>query len=475
VLNFEPPNLMAISSPRAPEETFAEVKLAPHANSGSHFFLEHASTWSLLISLAMLATFLVMHAYGALRAPPILADKEEYYALNSTEGNVSIDVDVTLSQLVPGHRFIAVNASLVPKDASKAFALPVDVTVRTTYMRNFNVTGTDTGDQKSKADLVYVAGDNHTNFFPVVQASVLEADTLQIRTSVETDFTGIAGFLFHWDFANPSAEKYDRSSKLLMSFLVGYMLVVFALYLRFDAESFTQIFLLVIGVTGVFASNPLTYFFPQAPGAHISNHIFMAVFEAVFRLFLIAQLELLRTHSTAPPTIFLVVLGVFFAFFATVQAAATYDREAHVVQAQKDVALVFQTEYALIVLDVLFTLGSIAYLIVAAISNEGVNPRRVALVGVSLVGIILSLLISEVYFVLTNTKLYTTVPSLLVSSTHVTFAAIALFLLHSGGGRQYDAIAEQAKPDASHMDIERRSDDDDSDGDEEEDDDDTHK
>jgi hypothetical protein len=422
----------------------------------------------------MLTTFMGMHTYGALHAPAILGDKEEYYMLNGTDGNVSIDVDITLSQLVPGHRFLSVNGSLVPKDASKVFTIPVDVTVRTTYLLNFNVTNKDAADEKSKADLVYVPGNNHTTFFPVLQASVLDVDTVQIRTSVETDFTPITGFLFHWEFANPSAEKYDRSSKLLMSFLIGYMLVVFSLYLRFDAESFTQIFLLVIGVTGVFASNPLTYFFPQGPGAHISNHIFMAVFQAVFRVFLIAELELLRSHSSAPPPAFLVVLGVFFAFYATVQAAATYDREAHVVQAQRDVAVVFQTESALIVLDLLFATAAVMYLIVAAAANEGVNPRRVALIGVSLVGVVLSILISEVWFVLANRSLYTTMPSLLVSSTHISFASIVLFMLHSGGGRPYDAIAEQAKADAAQaLALDQQSDDDDSEGDEEEDEDDT--
>jgi hypothetical protein len=467
---------MAFTAPKAAEETFTDVKLAAHANAGSHFFLEHASTWSLLVSLAMLATFLVMHGYGAIRAPPILADKEEYYALNTTEGNVSIDVDITLSQLQAGHRFVTVNGSLVPRDASKAFTLPVEVSVRCTYLKNYNVTSKDANDVKSKSDLVYVAGENHTNFFEVTHANVLEIDTLQIRTTIQTDFATIGGFLFHWDFANPSAEKYDRSSKLLMSFLVGYMLVVFALYLKFDAESFTQIFLLVIGVTGVFASNPLTYFFPPGPGAHISDHIFMSVFQAVFRVFLIAQLELLRSHATSPPTIFLVILGVVFAFYATVQAAATYDRQAHVLQSQREQLIVLQTELALMILDGIFALGSIIYLIIAAVANEGANPRRVCLIGVSLLGIVCSVLVSEVFFVLTGKKMYTTVPSLLTSSTHVTFAAIGLFLLHTGGGRQYDAIADQAKAEVVGMDIDRPTDDGGSDDDdEEEDDDDTHK
>jgi hypothetical protein len=423
----------------------------------------------------MLAGLCVMRAYGAILAPPIFAVKEEYHTLNTTQSNVSIEIDITLSQFVPAHRFLAVNGSLVPRDASKSFTLPVYVTVHAIYFRNSTVIDSDTGYKSSHADLVYVAGDNHTSFFSAMQSSLLDADTIRIRTSVETDFTGIGGFLFRWACADPSAEKYDRSSKLLNSFLVGYLLIAFVLYLRFDAESFTQIFLLVIGVTGVLASNPLTYFFPQGPGAHISNHIFMAVFQAVVRLFLIAQLELLAAHSASAPTAFLIVLGIFFAFFATVQAAATYDREAHVLRAQKVVALVLQTEYALIIFDLLFAVGSILTLIDAAVSNAGVYPRRVALFGVSIIGILGAILIGEVYFVLANKYMYTTIPSLLVSSTHMSFAGIALFLLHSGGGTQYNAIAEQPKADAVQMALDEQSDHGDYEGDEEEDERETQK
>jgi hypothetical protein len=308
----------------------------------------------------------------------------------------------------------------------------------------------------------------------MAHASVVDIDTLEVRTAVQTDFSAIAGFLFHWDFANPGAEKYDRSSKLLMSFLVGYMLVVFSLYLKFDAESFTQILLLVVGVTGVFASNPLTYSFRPGPGAHISDHIFMPAFQAVLEFFLLCQLELLCRHATSPRPALLVVLAVFFAFYATVQAAATYDRQAHVLQAEREVHVVLQTELALVVLDAIFALAALVYFVVAAVANEGVNPHRVALFGVSLPGVIGTTLVAEVYFVLAGKDMCTIIPSPLTSSTHITFAAIDFFLLHTGGGRQYDAIPDQAKTQAEAIDFEPQSDggvsDDESDEEEEGDD-----
>jgi hypothetical protein len=459
---------MSFAAPESTEEAFAEVKLAPHKNAGSHLFLENASGWSLVVILCLLALFVVGHAWTAICAPPILLDKEDYYALNATEGNVTYDVDITYSQILPGHRFININGSLVPRDVTKDFTISVDVSVRTTFLKNSNTTSDDVMEARSGVKLVYTAGQNHTAFFPVTQVTTADFDTLQVRTSVETDFTTIQGFLFRCDYGNAAAETYERSSKLLMSFLIGSMLVAFALSLKFDAESFTQIFLLVIGVTGVFAGNPLSYFFTQGARPHISNHISMSVFQSIYRLFLFTELELLRSHINSPPTSFLIILGVFFAFYATVQAAAYYDRETLLVQAQREVPMIFQTEIALMIFDGIFALISLIYFVVAVVSNEGANPRRLCLIGISLFAILMAIMIAEVYFVLVNKCLYTTIPGLLVSSTHVMFAAISLFLLHTGGGRQYDAIADQGKAGGEKMNLDAQYEDDsDSSGEEE--------
>jgi hypothetical protein len=156
-------------------------------------------------------------------------------------------------------------------------------------------------------------GKNQSSWFYVMRAASRDIDTL--RLTVMADYRPSEVFLFHWDFGNSSAEKYDQSAKLLMSFLVGYVLAVFAFYLRFDSEYFTQVFLLVIGVTGVFAGNPLNYFSGVAPGSRVSDHIFMAVFIAVFRVFALLQLELLRTDSHTHPKGPIIALAAVFLSF----------------------------------------------------------------------------------------------------------------------------------------------------------------
>jgi hypothetical protein len=96
----------------------------------------------------------------------------------------------------------------------------------------------------------------------VTRVALRDIDTLWQRPTVITDIRSIEAFLFHWDFSKSSAEKCDELAKLVMSFLVGYMLVVFAFSFRFDFGYFTQVSLVVVGITKVFAVNWIN-FVPQ--------------------------------------------------------------------------------------------------------------------------------------------------------------------------------------------------------------------
>jgi hypothetical protein len=222
------------------DEKFEAVELAPHPNAGSHFFLEHTSFWSLATTLGLLVAFIVMHTYAALRSPYLLSHKEEFFKVNSTEQNVSIDVDIALSQLQEGHRFVAVNGSLIRNTTDADTTIPIDLTVRRTMTKNYSVISHDS-DDKRRYTLQWEPGSNRSSPFDVVHVPVRGADTIQIKMTVQTDYTGVAGFQFRWDFASPSAAKYSRSGQLLLSFLIGYMLVVLAFYMKFDSESFTDL------------------------------------------------------------------------------------------------------------------------------------------------------------------------------------------------------------------------------------------
>jgi hypothetical protein len=249
------------------------------------------------------------------------------------------------------------------------------------------------------------------------------------------------------------------------------MLVLFAFYLKFDSESFTQTFLLVIGITGVFSSNPITYFYPRVAGGRFADHILMAIFAAIFRMFLILELEMLRSHSTAPKSTLTIILAVIFAFIATVDAAANYDRQSHITHTISSDHIVLQTEWARAALHLIYAVAVSVYLVLAICGNDGINARRLWYFGFSVVCILLVTLFTDVYCVVSGLWMYTFRPSLLSASTIATFAGMTLFMLHSGGLPAYVGLDKVTEADHQVIELDQISDDageDQADADEEE-------
>jgi hypothetical protein len=197
----------------------------------------------------------------------------------------------------------------------------------------------------------------------------------------------------------------------------------------------------------------------------------MSVFTAAFRLFLILELEMLRGKSTAPATLLIILFGIFFGFYATVDAAASYDRATHVIQSESETAVVLQTETALMIFDSVYIVCSVVYLILAVLQNDGVNSRRIGFFSFAVLTTSAVTILTHVVFVVLNKYMYSVMPSMLFSSIHITVASMCIFLLHCGGGPEYKEMDTKDDQGPGIMDVEVRSDDDDEvDGDDEEED-----
>jgi hypothetical protein len=194
----------------------------------------------------------------------------------------------------------------------------------------------------------------------------------------------------------------------------------------------------------VFASNPLAHFLrSKATSAQIFDHTLLAVFTAVF---LLLELEMLRMHSTTPKTVLVVIFVTFFGFYATVDAAAGYDRQTRVIQAE--VPVVLQTETALTGLDGFYVLVWLIYSIVTCMQNDMVNTRRVAFFAFAVIATDGIPIITQTVFVLLNKFMYSVLSSMLFCSIHITVESMEIFLLHSGGGPEYTGLpkADEARP-----------------------------
>jgi hypothetical protein len=152
-------------------------------------------------------------------------------------------------------------------------------------------------------------GESASEFFPVLQAEVIDYDTAQVELSLDGDFDGIQGISFQWGFANPSPAKYVKGLKAIESILIGYFLV-HVLSRGDGVHTFHEALGIVLGVAGIVASNPFGLLFSTPPGR--IDHFLMAVYLGVFRMCCFFQIEFVRNRKPSTNLFFaLLVVGFF--------------------------------------------------------------------------------------------------------------------------------------------------------------------
>jgi hypothetical protein len=182
----------------------------------------------------------------------------------------------------------------------------------------------------------------------------------------------------------------------------------------------------------------------------------MAVFLAVFRMFIIVQLELLRGHTSAPRPMLMILFGTFFGFYATIDSAAAFEREMHIFRSQLQVPIILSTEISRIYMDTGFVIVAFVYLVLAGVMCDRINFRRFIFIGLLTVTAGSVTIVTQVWFVLKSIAMYSMAPGIFFASVHMSLAAAALFLLHLDDGKKYEGLKE-GEDDHRGLDIERAS------------------
>jgi hypothetical protein len=308
-----------------------------------------------------------------------------------------------------------------------------------------------------KEPLLLAFKNGKSNFFKVARIIISDIDTLELRVTAQGDYSEIDGFLFNWTFASTNVQKYQNSGRLWRSILIVYMFVIFLIYLKLDAEIFTQVFLIILGVLGLFASNPLGVLFPSEK-LRVADHFLPAIFNAVYRMFLILEIILLATRKSTPPPILVLALVFIFGCYITIEAFASYDRSARTEVGRPVAPAVLKSERAEMWWHTIYVLISGLCFVGAGITNDGSNFRRLVFFGCSLFLSGTVTLVTKVYAVRRLIHLYSMVPGLIYSAVHSTLTAMALFFMHHTGGVEYKGLDNEV-PGAANtgLDIEQIS------------------
>jgi hypothetical protein len=412
-------------------DDFGTSRASDTSNSKTVFFLDSASLGPLFFTFFLLVSINIVHVAVSRRCPSLFSLREDSIALAGRTVNRGVELDLIISNLRQTHAFIALNCTLIRRHTTlKASPFILDASSRVTFSKNFATTMVvDT--PRAAHRLSFPAGSLSSSAFSVLKREVSDFDTLDVKLSLSGALDLVRNASFLWSFVNPAAIGYIRSVRGLMSFVVLFMVFLFCFFLVFDAGIFTQTFCLVLGLAGVFASNPIAVFFPSGSSNVVSDHVLVATHNNVFRFFCLIQFEIMRRNKAVPNPLVFLGLGVFFAFAVTIDASASFDRIRHPMAATLEserVRLAVSGIYAAIAL-VWVGLGIVQ-------SKSETLARRAFVFGFFLAGdLVIGLLVQfQVVAHVTAIVIQSTVP--------ISMGAFAIFLLHTTARQEYQQMKE---------------------------------
>jgi hypothetical protein len=415
----------------------ADVAFSASSPLVSHFFIDGASPCSLFGACCLVVGFLAVHSYAILCAPSSLATKQEYFPV-AGESSTSWGIELALSDLLSIHRFVTVNCSVVSKNIESNRTLPIDVSTTKTMLRNSQVVGTQAVERIQRV-IRFSNGLNQSDSFRVTQLPIDGLDSLRLKLSVRLSFPNLAGFAFLWTFANPAVDQYVGVSRLLLGCLVGYMLIVFAVHLQFDSDKFTQVLLLLVGISGVVAANPLRFVY--RPPSYAED-ILLSLFVALYRMFIILQIDALRRGPLLPNMVVILAAGIFFAIYGAIDATVRCDRQ--VSWGMRDVLIGCHLGY----------LGVCSVsLVIAVVVGNVVERARLVFIGFSAVLTCGITLLKDFWLAAEGRGRDWVAPDMGFVAAHVIMAAMALFVMHTDMGAEYKDLAGQGEGEKEPGDI----------------------
>jgi hypothetical protein len=308
----------------ASQEPYIAVELASQrSNSKSSFFTDTASTASFARTALLSIGFLLLHIFAAVCVPPMLATREGLAPLSPYGEKVTNEVSVGLTNLQRTFRTVSVNCSFISIVKANR-TLFVDVASQMQGFRDKRQLSLHTS--RLSRNVAFGPSSSISEPFLVARAFVTGVDEIQLQATITSNFSEMKSLLVTWQFFNPVAERYRSSSQILLSILIAMPLLHSWLSVHRAKDSWTQVFLVLIGVTGVLATSPLASYLKCTFADSIAAHAFSAVFIAVLRLFFVREFGLLL-NGTPSSVLTGLALIAGFAAYAVVDMAVSFLRE----------------------------------------------------------------------------------------------------------------------------------------------------
>jgi hypothetical protein len=400
---------------------FGEEELAAEQYLQCQFLLDQATGSSLFRQISFFGFVLLVAAAAAVRCPLLVFVDRAHVAVNSSQQrNASLDFSFSLAGLGSNHRFASGGCALISETVQSR---PIRITARCFLPRGRGFETAVTVDNRTH-ELNWSVGNARSSPVDLFRIARIETRSVVLSMTITTDWTEISGVEFSWRFGNAMGESYKKCAKLLLSMMVALTLVAFLRRLTPTGEGRTQIFLAIVGVSGVLASNPVMCVLRSRASARIPDALFQGIFIGVFRMCMAVELEMLRTNYHSITLLLTVILVIVFAGYAALDCTASYARQVALYSIE---SVGFQSDPIVIASNIVYVVLSVFHFAGAALQNDGSNRRHVAFFGSIVATTNFVTFLTQIVCPDAEKFRFSLMPSMLFFSVHMVTAAMLIY------------------------------------------------
>jgi hypothetical protein len=220
------------------------------------------------------------------------------------------------------------------------------------------------------------------------------------------------------------------------------MLLVFCFLREPSGDAFNALFCITLSVAGIFSSNPSVFLFDFGAPFTPADHLLIAVYIALFRLFCLMQFEIVRRNNKDPPPSVFVIGALFSAVYVTVDAAASIARTPHPRGGERELMPLMAEEKILGFMHAAYAVVAGIGIARAWMALHGLYRKRISVVAVFVAVDIGASLATQIRNPFMNRYRATVLPAVLHRAVPLSLGAFAVFLLHPRVSRRYEQISE---------------------------------
>jgi hypothetical protein len=153
---------------------------------------------------------------------------------------------------------------------------------------------------------------------------------------------------------------------------------------------------------------------------------------ALFRLFVIVQLELIRGRGRTP-WLLLIVGSAYFAVYAFFDATAALDRAQLLYDCETEIGTVLPSETCATFFHIAHCIIMLVWMLLAAAQGRKYAPMRAVVFSIAAFTDIVATAFAQIICVHGKLFAFTVVPDMVNDCCHITTGAFAIFFMHPNG------------------------------------------